>query len=130
MTGRSVARIERAKRDAAILESLAQGRTQREAAERHGVSKTTVQRVLSTMQETLPEQTVARDLMMSRFATYRAHLWPLLEQDPVRTVPRLLEVDQLEARTRGLMDPQQGNGTAEVQGMLAMLIGRPAGGTA
>ena len=71
------------------------------------MSKTTVQRVLSNMQETLPEQVVARDLMMSRFAEYRAHLWPLLADDPVRTVPRLLEVDQLEARTRGLFDQQQ-----------------------
>lgn len=131
MTGRSVTRIERAKRDAAILETLAQGRTQRAAADEHGVSKTTVQRVLSSMQETLPEQTVARDLMMSRFATYRAHLWPLLAEDPVRTVPRLLEVDQLEARTRGLFDQQQGDGTAEVPGMLALLIGRSSsGGTA
>lgn len=131
MTGRSVTRIERAKRDAAILETLAQGRTQRAAADEHGVSKTTVQRVLSSMQETLPEQTVARDLMMSRFATYRAHLWPLLAEDPVRTVPRLLEVDQLEARTRGLFDQQQGDGTAEVSGMLALLIGRSSsGGTA
>lgn len=130
MTGRSVARIERAKRDAAILESLAQGLTHRQAAEQHGVAKATVTRVLANMQESLPEQAVARDLMMSRFATYRAHLWPLLEQDPMRTVPRLLEVDQLEARTRGLMDPQQGNGTAEVSGMLAMLIGRTPGGTA
>lgn len=130
MTGRSVTRIERAKRDAAILETLAQGRTQREAADEHGVSKTTVQRVLSSMQETLPAQSVARDLMMSRFATYRAHLWPLLAEDPVRTVPRLLEVDQLEARTRGLFDQQQGNGTVEVSGMLAMLIGRTPGGTA
>ena len=125
-----MARIERAKRDAAILEALAQGRTQRQAADEHGVSKTTVHRVLSNMQETLPEQAVARDLMMSRFATYRAHLWPLLEQDPVRTVPRLLEVDQLEARTRGMFEPQQGEGTAEVSGMLAMLIGRREGGAA
>lgn len=125
-----MARIERAKRDAAILEALAQGRTQRQAADEHGVSKTTVHRVLTNMQETLPEQAVARDLMMSRFATYRAHLWPLLEQDPVRTVPRLLEVDQLEARTRGMFDPQQGEGTAEVSGMLAMLIGRREGGAA
>ena len=125
-----MARIERAKRDAAILETLAQGRTQRQAADEHGVSKTTVHRVLTNMQETLPEQAVARDLMMSRFATYRAHLWPLLEQDPVRTVPRLLEVDQLEARTRGMFDPQQGEGTAEVSGMLAMLIGRREGGAA
>ncbi|MGP5033829.1 helix-turn-helix domain-containing protein [Brachybacterium alimentarium] len=130
MTGRSMARIERAKRDAAILEALAQGRTQRQAADEHGVSKTTVHRVLTNMQETLPEQAVARDLMMSRFATYRAHLWPLLEQDPVRTVPRLLEVDQLEARTRGMFEPQQGEGTAEVSGMLAMLIGRREGGAA
>ncbi|ACU85513.1 hypothetical protein CIK73_01465 [Brachybacterium alimentarium] len=125
-----MARIERAKRDAAILEALAQGRTQRQAADEHGVSKTTVHRVLTNMQETLPEQAVARDLMMSRFATYRAHLWPLLEQDPVRTVPRLLEVDQLEARTRGMFEPQQGEGTAEVSGMLAMLIGRREGGAA
>ena len=125
-----MARIERAKRDAAILEALAQGRTQRQAADEHGVSKTTVHRVLTNMQETLPEQAVARDLMMSRFATYRAHLWPLLEQDPVRTVPRLLEVDQLEARTRGMFEPQQGEGTAEVSGILAMLIGRREGGAA
>jgi len=130
VSGRSVARIERARRDAAILESLAQGSTQRQAADEHGVSKTTVQRVLSNMQETLPEQVVARDLMMSRFAAYRAHLWPLLAEDPVRTVPRLLEVDQLEARTRGLFDQHGENGTAEVSGMLAMLIGRTPGGTA
>ena len=131
MTGRSAARVERARRDAAILESLAQGRTHRQAAEEHGVSKATVTRVLANMQDTLPEQSLARDLMMARFATYRAHLWPLLAEDPVRTVPRLLEVDQLEARTRGLFDQQQGDGTAEVPGMLALLIGRSSsGGTA
>ncbi|HLR93098.1 MAG TPA: helix-turn-helix domain-containing protein [Jiangellaceae bacterium] len=122
MTGRSVARIERAKRDAAILESLAQGRTQRQAADEHGVSKTTVHRALANMQDTLPEQSLARDLMMARFAAYRAHLWPLLAHDPVRTVPRLLEVDQLEARTRGLFDARRDEGTAEAAGMLAQLV--------
>lgn len=121
MTGRSAARVERARRDAAILESLAQGRTHRQAAEEHGVSKATVTRVLANMQDTLPEQSLARDLMMARFATYRAHLWPLLAQDPVRTVPRLLEVDQLEARTRGLFDQQRDDGTAEAKGLLFQL---------
>lgn len=121
MTGRSAARVERARRDAAILESLAQGRTHRQAAEQHGVSKATVTRVLANMQDTLPEQSLARDLMMARFATYRAHLWPLLAQDPMRAVPRLLEVDQLEARTRGLFDQQRDDGTAEAKGLLFQL---------
>lgn len=122
MTGRSVARIERAKRDAAILESLAQGRTQREAADEHGVSKTTVVRVLENMRRDLPGQDVARDTMLARFATYRARLWPVLDEDPVRGVKGLLSVDEQEARLRGLYDQQQGNGTAEVAGMLDMLI--------
>ena len=128
MTGRSVTRIERAKRDAAILESLAQGRTQRQAADEHGVSKTTVVRVLDNMRRDLPGQDVARDTMLARFATYRDRLWPLLEEDPARGVKSLLAVDEQEARVRGLYDPQQHNGTAEVSGMLAMLIGRTPGG--
>lgn len=130
MSGRTVARVERARRDAAILESIARGATLQAAADEHAVSKTTAHRVLSNLRETLPEQAVARDLMMSRFSTYRERLWPVLEQDPVKGVRALLEVDTLEARTRGLFDQTQGNGTVEVSGMLAMLIGRTPGGTA
>ncbi|WME24455.1 hypothetical protein [Brachybacterium sp. GU-2] len=85
------------------------------------MSKATVTRALANMQDTLPEQSLSRDLMMARFATYRAHLWPLLAQDPVRTVPRLLEVDQLEARTRGLFDQQRDDGTTEAKGLLFQL---------
>lgn len=130
MSGRTVARVERARRDAAILESIARGATLQAAADEHAVSKTTAHRVLSNMRETLPEQSVARDMMMSRFATYRARLWPVLDQDPVKGVRALLDVDTLEARTRGLFDHHGENGTAEVSGMLALLIGRSKGGEA
>lgn len=68
--------------------------------------------------------------MMARFATHWAHLWPLPAEDTVRRVPHLLEVDQLKARTRGLFEARREDGTAEVSGMLAMLIGRTTGGAA
>lgn len=54
-------------------------------------------------------------------------VWPVLDEDPVRGVKALLEVDTLEARSRGLFDQAQPDGTAEVRGMLGLLIQRDRG---
>jgi hypothetical protein len=116
------ARAQREERDAQILRSLAAGATLREAGAAHGVSKSTVHRVLENAQATLPEARYARDLMIARFQEYRQHLAPVLAKDPIKAVPRLLEVDVTEAKMRGLFEPERRDGTAEAQGMLASFV--------
>lgn len=121
---RASARAQREQRDARILAALASGATVRQAAEAHGVSKSTAHRVLENAKGTLPEAKYARDLMLVRFQQYRLRLAPYLASEPLRAVPKLLEVDLAEAKMRGILEPQRSDGTAEVAGMLAMLIGR------
>lgn len=123
------ARAQREERDAKIVHALAAGLTVRQAAELHGVSKSTAHRALENAKAVLPEAQHARDLMLARFQVYRSKLWPLLKLEPAKAVPRLLEVDTTEARMRGFFEPERQDHTAEVTGMLAMLIGRPPGGT-
>lgn len=127
---RASARAQREERDARIVHALAAGLTIRQAAELHGVSKSTAHRALDNAKAVLPEAQHARDLMLSRFQVYRSKLWPLLKSEPVKAVPRLLEVDTTEARMRGFFEPDRQDGTAEASSMLAMLVGRTTGGTA
>lgn len=124
---KATARAQREERDARIINALATGATLRQAAELNGVSKSTAHRALDNAKGVLPEAQHARDLMLARFQMYRTKLFPLLRTDPVKAVPRLLEVDNTEARMRGFFEPEQQNGTAEVSGMLAVLIGRDKG---
>lgn len=119
---RASVRAQREERDARIVHALAAGLTVRQAAELHGVSKSTAHRALENAKGVLPEAQHARDLMLARFQLYRTKLFPVLKSDPVKAVPRLLEVDNTEARMRGFFEPDRKDGTAEVTGMLAMLI--------
>lgn len=121
---RAATRAQREERDARIVQTLAMGATIRKAADMHGVSKSTVHRALEDAKSVLPESKNARELMLARFQMYRLRLAPLLAQDPLRAVPRLLDVDTAEAKMRGFFQVQQSDGTAEVAGMLALLIGR------
>ncbi|WP_010534675.1 helix-turn-helix domain-containing protein [Brachybacterium squillarum] len=115
-------RAEREQRDARIVQSLAAGATIRQAADTHGVSRMTAHRALENAKGVLPEAQHARDLMLARFQMYRLRLFPLLSTDPVRAVPRLLEVDTTEAKMRGYFEPDRDDGTAEASGMLAGFI--------
>lgn len=119
---RASARAQREERDARIINALAAGATVRQAADMHGVSKSTAHRALDNAKGVLPEAQHARDLMLARFQVYRTRLFPVLRTDPVKAVPRLLEVDNTEARMRGFFEPGQQNGTAEVSGLLDQLI--------
>lgn len=124
MTARASTRARREERDAKIVQTIAAGATLQRAADLHGVSKSTAKRALDDAKAVLPEARHARDLMLARFQMYRRALSPLLANDPAKAVPRLLEVDTTEARMRGFFEPERSNGTAEVSGMLAVLIGR------
>lgn len=121
---RAATKAQREERDVKIIRSIAAGMTVQKAADAHGVSKTTAHRALQNAKAVLPESKHARDLMLARFEVYRLALAPKLKNDPIKAVPRLLEVDTLEAKMRGFFTPQMPDGVSEVSGMLSMLIQR------
>ncbi|MDN5687018.1 MAG: hypothetical protein L0G94_10165 [Brachybacterium sp.] len=116
--------VEREARNLKVYQLAASGLTYREIAEKVGLSKSAVGKIVNVQAQQHTDETMAhaRDLLMQRGQLIiRKHMANIGDPKSARII---LDVNEQQAKLLGLYTPQQGAGTAEAASMLAQLIGR------